>query len=1140
MPLWGEDGWGEGQGNEDAGTRWGLVGGEFPGAGDWFQIAEDTSEDDILSLASFSSDLYAGSSSGGIIFSSSDGTTWSTAYDSPESRINELHEFSSQIYAATGGSGLVYRSSDGSSWTLAYDGPDTDIFALETFSSNLYHGGEDGIIRRSSNGTTWTVGYDGGMRVHDLEVFDGDLYAAVSDLNTFPEGDNLIAFWDMDESSGTRQDSIGVNDLADNNTVTTATAKVGANAAQFDSSNSEYLSIADNTALSMGDIDFTIACWVYLDDKSGFTTFVGKMTNNTNNREYLVDYDTGNDRFRFLVSNDGIASATVLANNLGSPSTATWYFIVAWHDSVNNTINIQVDNGTVDSTAHTTGVFDGASDFRIGALVNSLGTLTNFMDGRIDAVGIWKAVLTSGERTTLYNSGSGTRPSGRIITSSNGTTWTLAYDAASKQIKRLAAHGGDFPDGSATLAAGMDGRFTVLKSTDGTTWSLSYEGLTTIGGVKSMHATNAMLYAGSEAGGVLYRSDNLVDWSISYDSPETGLHAMANFNDPPNLYIGSGSTGLIYSMDNYVEIDNSVDLISPDGGETITTDTFTVEFSAPSPYDSAVAHWKLEEVSGTRSDSANSHDLTDNNTVTSAPFLGTARVGTNYAQFTAANSEYLNASSTSLITFGDEDMSVSAWARLDSKSDYRIILSKWDAPNNEREYMLDYDQANDRFRFLVSTDGTGGGNVTTVLANNLGSPNTTTWYFIVAWHDSVNNQIGIQVQDGTADTSAHTGGIFAGSEDIELGRGRFGGGVKYYDGRLDSVTVYNKVLTAAEKTALFNVSSGTGQGLEYPLPAPSVVFDMEYTRNHSTNRDWSTAVDDQGVTNTGENLTSFTAWFPKFENIRAHWTLDEASGNRSSLIGSHTLTDNNTVTGAAGKVGQACQFTRANSEYFNTASTSNISFGDEYMILTCWVYLDSKPNDMAICGKWNADGVNNREFLLWYRSTGDRFRFTVSSDGSAQTHVDANNLGSPSTATWYFIQCQHNPSSNNIQISVNNGTANSTSHSGGINQGSTDFEIGRARFADADPNHFNGRIDEVTLFGGGMGDHFRSTIYNSGNGRAMMRAFANGQQLETTWKVLPIVDSSDMKLRVRARDTTASNGSWDESDDVFTLQNGPC
>lgn len=212
----------------------------------------------------------------------------------------------------------------------------------------------------------------------------------------------LVGYWKLDEASGTRNDSGGTNHLTDNNTVTQAAGKV-ANAAQFTAANSEYLSVADSAALSTGDIDFTICAWVYLDSKSSSRLIVSKGTLATAAAtEYWVDHLASTDRFRFGVST-GAALATVSADVLGAPSLATWYFVVAWHDSVGNTINISVNNGAANSAAHSAGVQDSTQPFQIGAAAGPSG----FMDGRVDEVGVWKKVLTAAERTLMYNGGSG-------------------------------------------------------------------------------------------------------------------------------------------------------------------------------------------------------------------------------------------------------------------------------------------------------------------------------------------------------------------------------------------------------------------------------------------------------------------------------------------------------------------------------------------------------------------------------------------------------------------------------------------------------------------------------------------------------------------------------------------------------------
>jgi hypothetical protein len=76
---------------------------------------------------------------------------------------------------------------------------------------------------------------------------------------------------------------------------------------------------------------------------------------------------------------------------------------VAWHDAGADTINIQVNNGTVDST---TGVFGNSETFIIGGEKVGAGADFEF-DGLIDEAGIRNRVLTTAERTELYNSGSG-------------------------------------------------------------------------------------------------------------------------------------------------------------------------------------------------------------------------------------------------------------------------------------------------------------------------------------------------------------------------------------------------------------------------------------------------------------------------------------------------------------------------------------------------------------------------------------------------------------------------------------------------------------------------------------------------------------------------------------------------------------
>lgn len=210
--------------------------------------------------------------------------------------------------------------------------------------------------------------------------------------------DSHISAWHMDEASGNALDAHSTNDLTETSgTIDSATGKLG-NARDFEEGDTEFFAHTDNAELSTGDIDFTLAVWVNLESKPANAGIVCK------DEEYYLTYRGGIDRFEFQAYGAaGFASGSAVdANNFGSPSTGTWYFIVVWHDSVANTINIQVNDGTVNTTSHSAGVYDGTGSVRVGD-----NGFNQYWDGLIDELNFWKRVLTSDERTSVYNAGAG-------------------------------------------------------------------------------------------------------------------------------------------------------------------------------------------------------------------------------------------------------------------------------------------------------------------------------------------------------------------------------------------------------------------------------------------------------------------------------------------------------------------------------------------------------------------------------------------------------------------------------------------------------------------------------------------------------------------------------------------------------------
>lgn len=215
------------------------------------------------------------------------------------------------------------------------------------------------------------------------------------------DGSNLLtglqAWWCLNEESGTRYDAHGSNDLTDNNTVLYNTGVVS-NAADFENDNAEYLSMADNADVSMGDISMTIASWVRLESLTVRRYLIAK------NHDYYTRYDASTNRFVFKVSADGTNYTTVSANNYGSVPTDTWAFILSWHDPDTDKIFISVNDGSVNEVSHAGGIYNGSYAFSLGWRIGQAGC---YMDGLMDSVALWKRTLTAAERTWLYNSGNG-------------------------------------------------------------------------------------------------------------------------------------------------------------------------------------------------------------------------------------------------------------------------------------------------------------------------------------------------------------------------------------------------------------------------------------------------------------------------------------------------------------------------------------------------------------------------------------------------------------------------------------------------------------------------------------------------------------------------------------------------------------
>lgn len=214
-------------------------------------------------------------------------------------------------------------------------------------------------------------------------------------LSTLVTG--LVAYWSLDETSGTRADSVGSADLTDNNTVGSAAGK-NSNAASFVAANTESLSIAD---FVMPD-SYTISLWSSKSAGDSYPALVKACGATWYTQAQVVVYWSEAAVLRCIVG-DGTNYPTA---DIGSLTATNLNFVVATYDASSKKCGLSVNGSAVTLSAALAGTrYNTATTFSIAT--GDTGDVPNRITGLIDEVGLWSRVLTEDERAELYNSGTG-------------------------------------------------------------------------------------------------------------------------------------------------------------------------------------------------------------------------------------------------------------------------------------------------------------------------------------------------------------------------------------------------------------------------------------------------------------------------------------------------------------------------------------------------------------------------------------------------------------------------------------------------------------------------------------------------------------------------------------------------------------
>lgn len=228
------------------------------------------------------------------------------------------------------------------------------------------------------------------MRFGQLSLAIGPwLNKALASGSTLLNG--LVSYWPLDEISGVRYDSVGDNDLTDNNTVGAVLRGPAGTVADFENDNTESFSVS----AALTNTIFTFSLWLNPEswDNYGYLLF------STNNGSY-----SGSDflcqtllgpQIQFYDVTNGVIG------NVDVPSSG-WFHLSVEEDRTAKTLKVYINNAL-------------KGDFTFGSVPAATPTTFTFgfrgitygYDGLMGRIGLWHRALTSDERASLFNRGNG-------------------------------------------------------------------------------------------------------------------------------------------------------------------------------------------------------------------------------------------------------------------------------------------------------------------------------------------------------------------------------------------------------------------------------------------------------------------------------------------------------------------------------------------------------------------------------------------------------------------------------------------------------------------------------------------------------------------------------------------------------------
>lgn len=674
---------------------------------------------------------------------------------------------------------------------------------------------------------------------------------------------DLVSYWTLDETSGTREDSVGSNDLSDNNTVTYVAQGPSGVRAQFTAANNEYLNI--NTNLTPSEQSYTVAVWEWLGCSEVRILF--NTTNNNQSSSYGIYAYLSNASSGSIVAQ---AYDSVSGNVTSQPSSpygtvaGPQLYVFGYDASTKKSFaSINGQAKTLSSTALANGLRvsdithaafgrssaggtsseQACAGFWTGRMLSDSDILELFNNGvgmhyadlsdnlKTNLTSYWDLDEVSGNRADSH--GSNTLTDNNTVTSVNsGPSGTVAsfVNANNESLQAsVSLAAGDY---SAAFWFYNDGALTApngllrITSGDGTGWADSFSAYAAGASALTLQTTNGSDYIRTPVAVpvgwnfVVIRHDQTnLRFSSSVNAETLVLEnasGAGSWGTATTILVGSiGTSNSIYASN------------SPQGpvglwSRLITQDEITSLFNSgigkryadltDDEKTGLVSYWNLDETSGTRADSHGENDLTDNNTVGYTINAGGAMNGI-ASRNASATSEWLNCAVNPLS--GKTSFTVATWIKFTNSTRFNMAILSITGQSNTNAF-FDGFFLNDATHRMYVWDTTLGEQVYTDV-HWFDSLDLNIWHHLMYTFNGDDKKLRAY-RDGVlvATSSAMSGTPFfnftPGTHGIKLGAKTFlNSTVGHTDADYDGFAIWSRVLTDDEIAELFN----TGRGVFY-------------------------------------------------------------------------------------------------------------------------------------------------------------------------------------------------------------------------------------------------------------------------------------------------------------------------------------